>query len=54
MFAIECPGCGSRRLVPPTRIRGVANTAYGIVVAVECWCGATVRLHTGRRANTAG
>lgn len=50
MFPIECPVHGSRVLVPASRIRSLHNTAEGILLEVECWCGTHVHLHTGRRA----
>ena len=36
-------------MVPETRIRGLHNTAHGILVDVECWCGTRVAIRTGRR-----
>ncbi|HEY8452414.1 MAG: hypothetical protein FWJ70_07410 [Micromonosporaceae bacterium] len=48
VLAIDCPVHARRVLVPPSRIRSLSNTATGIVVVVECWCGAVVRLRTGR------
>ena len=40
-------------MVPERRIRGLANTAAGILLEVECWCGARVLIQTGRRARPA-
>jgi hypothetical protein len=49
MFPIECPHHGSRVMVPETRIRGLRNTAHGILLDLECWCGTHVTIRTGRR-----
>lgn len=53
MFAIDCPVHGHQVLVPPSRIRGLSNTHHGIVITVECWCGAPVTVRTGRRHRSA-
>ncbi|HEY8475007.1 MAG TPA: hypothetical protein VIL37_20615 [Natronosporangium sp.] len=53
MFAIDCPRHRTRVMVPERRIRGLANTAAGILLEVECWCGARVLIQTGRRARPA-
>lgn len=50
MLAIECLRHGARVMVPETRIRGLRNTAHGILLQVECWCGTHVAIRTGRRA----
>lgn len=56
MFPIDCPGHGRRILVPPSRIRHLRNTATGIRLELECWCGTLVTVRTGRleRQPTAG
>jgi hypothetical protein len=53
MFAVECPAHRGRVLIPETRIRALHNTAAGILVTVECWCGAHLTIRTGRAAAAA-
>jgi hypothetical protein len=48
MFAIECPVHGSTVLVGTRRIRSLVNTQRGILLDVECYCGARVIAGTGR------
>jgi hypothetical protein len=48
MFAIDCPVHGSKVLVGTRRIRSLVNTASGILLDVECYCGARVTAGTGR------
>jgi hypothetical protein len=50
VFAVECHRHGRRVLLPQTRIRGLYNTAIGILVQLECWCGARLTVRTGRLA----
>lgn len=50
MFDIQCEGCGKRRLLPASRVRGLHNDARGIVVFYECYCGQPGALLTGRAA----
>jgi hypothetical protein len=63
MFTIECPNDEahsdasrrrSRVLVTETRIRALRNTADGILLDIECWCGQWVTLRTGRRVAAPG
>lgn len=49
MFVIECPQHGSQVLVTERRIRALRNTARGILLEVECWCGQRVVIRTGQR-----
>lgn len=53
MFTIDCPSHGSPVLLPETRIRGLRNTAAGILLEIECWCGTHVTIRTGRRTRSA-
>lgn len=48
MFAIDCPVHGSKVLVGTRRIRSLVNTTRGILLDVECYCGAHVIAGTGR------
>jgi hypothetical protein len=48
MFAINCPAHGSKVLVGTRRIRSLVNTEHGIVLDVECYCGARVVTGAGR------
>lgn len=48
MFAIDCPVHGSKVLVGPQRIRSLVNTQHGILLDVECYCGAHAVTGTGR------
>jgi len=48
MFAINCPTHGSEVLVGTRRIRSLINTERGILLDVECYCGARVVTGTGR------
>jgi hypothetical protein len=48
MFAIDCPVHGSKVLVGTRRIRSLVNTGRGILLDVECYCGARVIAGTGR------
>ncbi len=50
MFTHTCTACESRKLIFPSQISGIDNTAEGIVVSFTCWCGATQSALTGRRA----
>lgn len=50
MLVISCPTHGTRIVVPTTRVRQLRNTDAGILLEVECWCGARVRIRTGRSA----
>ena len=49
MFEVHCPRHGTRVLLSEGRIRGIANTETGIVVAWRCWCGLEGETRTGRR-----
>lgn len=49
MFAINCPVHRSRILVSEQRVRSLRNTDQGIVLEVECYCGYTETVRTGRR-----
>jgi hypothetical protein len=48
MFVIDCPVHGSKVLVGTRRIRSLVNTSSGILLDVECYCGARVTAGTGR------
>lgn len=48
MFVFTCTACDTRRLHFPNQIRGVENTAHGIEVRFECWCGSEQTWVTGR------
>jgi hypothetical protein len=48
MFAIDCPVHGSKVLVGTRRIRSLVNTGRGILLDVECYCGARVIAGAGR------
>jgi hypothetical protein len=48
MFAIDCPVHGSKVLVGTRRIRSLVDTGRGILLDVECYCGARVIAGTGR------
>jgi hypothetical protein len=48
MFTINCPIHASKVLVGTRRIRSLINTDGGIVLDVECYCGARVIAGTGR------
>ncbi|MGA8256159.1 MAG: hypothetical protein WB767_06240 [Nocardioides sp.] len=50
MFTHTCSACESRKLIFPSQISGIDNTAEGIVVNFTCWCGAAQTTVTGRRA----
>ena len=48
MFAINCPVHESKVLVGTRRIRSLMNTRHGILLDIECYCGARVIAGTGR------
>ncbi len=48
MFAINCPVHGSKVLIGTRRIRSLVNTERGILLDVECYCGARVVAGSGR------
>jgi hypothetical protein len=48
MFAINCPVHESKVLVGSRRVRSLINTERGILLDVECYCGARVVTGTGR------
>jgi len=52
MFTHTCSACESRKLIFPSQISGITNTAEGIVVSFTCWCGDTQTTVTGRRSAT--
>jgi hypothetical protein len=48
MFAINCPEHASKVLIGTRRIRSLVNTERGILLDVECYCGARVAVGTGQ------
>jgi hypothetical protein len=48
MLSINCPAHGTKVLVGTRRIRSLVNTEYGIVLHVQCYCGADVVVGAGR------
>ncbi|MGH9247411.1 MAG: hypothetical protein ACRD29_24485 [Acidimicrobiales bacterium] len=54
MFAVDCPGHGSRVLLGPRAIEELVNTDAGIVVRWRCRCGTTGTVLTGVRAPSGG
>ena len=54
MFDVSCPRCGSRRLVPLSRITALRNTDRGIHVHFTCACGAHGLWVTSRGARRLG
>lgn len=48
MMDHHCSDCGRHQLLPPSRIRHLINDDHGIVVILECWCGALAALRTGK------
>ena len=50
MFDIHCTACEKRRLIFPSQVSSVVNTEHGIVVTLDCWCGAEQKLRTGKGA----
>ncbi|MGH8833841.1 MAG: hypothetical protein ACRDWG_02405 [Actinomycetes bacterium] len=48
MLSINCPAHGTKVLVGTRRIRSLVNTEHGIVLHVQCYCGAHVVVGTGR------
>ena len=48
MLSINCPTHGTKVLVGTRRIRSLVNTEHGIVLHVQCYCGAVVVVGTGR------
>ena len=53
MFDHNCTACGKRQLIFPSQVTSVANTAHGIVMRFECWCGAEQVTLTGKAATQA-
>jgi hypothetical protein len=54
MFAVDCPTCGSRRLVTPQRIVAIQNADDGIRVYFTCVCGVVGLWISGRTASRPG
>ena len=48
MLAINCPRHGTAMLLTERRVRSIRNTANGIELTVECYCGHVETIHTGR------
>jgi hypothetical protein len=49
VLIVDCPDHGSRVLLSERRIRRLHNADAEIILDVDCWCGARLRIHTGRR-----
>ena len=50
MFDFDCPSCGKRQLIAPSRVKGLVNDDAGIVIVFTCWCGAPAAMRTGAAA----
>lgn len=48
MFLIDCKNCDKRQLLSMGRLRRLINGDRGILVILECWCGAVGAYRTGR------
>jgi hypothetical protein len=48
MLSINCPAHGTKVLVGTRRIRSLVNTEHGIMLHVQCYCGAHVVVGAGR------
>jgi len=49
VFKHHCTVCDRTQLIFPSQVRSLVNTAAGIEVTIECWCGAEQQFVTGRR-----
>jgi hypothetical protein len=47
MFTIYCPEHNAQTLIPIDAVLHLQNTADGILLDVECWCGAILTVQTG-------